>query len=95
MIIIHTKKGCTYCDRTKVFLNSHALPYVEKIYHLEDKEYDRKKNLLVSLTNCKTFPQIFIKDKFIGGYSELISLYETLKLHDLLAEDGILLEIDF
>ena len=35
-----------------------------------DEQFKRISNI----TSFKTFPQIFIKDKFIGGYSELADL---------------------
>ena len=37
---------------------------------------------LNKITNFNSFPQIFIDEKFIGGYSELAELHSSGKLND-------------
>jgi glutaredoxin 3 len=94
-IIIHSKSGCSYCVKAKEFMTTNNIPYEEIYYDADSEDYQDKKDELLSRTNHKTFPQIFVGDTFIGGYTELISSYSTLKLHELCKEIGIELEYDF
>ncbi len=93
-IVVHSKDNCIFCDKTKEFLDFHTLDYVIINYN-NPITYKDMKNKLITETNYTQFPQIFINERFIGGYKDLINLYETTKLHDLLKEIGIILEYDF
>ena len=83
---INTKKltifGLSYCGYTakaKNYARDHKIPY--KFYEI-DNEYKNIFSLLSATkninpeldinTNHQTFPIIFYKNKFIGGYDELI-----------------------
>jgi len=86
---INTKKltifGLSYCGYTaksKNYARDHKIPY--KFYKI-DKEYQNFFDLL-SKTNTinpdidintkhQTFPVIFHKNKFIGGYDELLEKF--------------------
>lgn len=68
-IIIYTTTTCIYCNLTKKILEEKKLKY---------KEINLENNLdlfkdLIKKTNHKTVPQIFINDKFIGGYTDLLN----------------------
>ncbi|MBB1440981.1 glutaredoxin [Shewanella sp. SG41-4] len=68
-IEIYTRPGCGYCTNAKrLFLNM----------GLEFTEYDVANNpkmitTMQERTAGRTFPQIFIEDKPIGGFTDLIS----------------------
>ena len=94
-VVIHTKSNCSYCVKAKEFLNNVHVPYTEVFYDPLLESYEMKKNELVQTTNHHTFPQIFVGSYFIGGYSELVNAYSTLKLHELCKEIGIDIEYDF
>jgi glutaredoxin len=79
----------------KDFFKENNIPFKEIYYDADSEEYEDKKNKLVSQTKHYTFPQIFIGDKFVGGYTELISMYSTLELHELCKNIGIILDYDF
>tara|TARA_Y100000590_G_scaffold431225_1_gene545772 strand:- start:5 stop:244 length:240 start_codon:yes stop_codon:yes gene_type:complete len=64
-IEIFSKTNCPYCDRAKIRLQKHT----PSIYML-DKDYTREE-FFNKFPNAKTFPQIIINDKHIGGYHEL------------------------
>lgn len=72
-ITIYSIKPCPYCDRAKSFLKSKNLTYKEHDLTNNQTEIDKLK----SQTGHLTFPQIFINDQFIGGYSDLISKTES------------------
>ncbi len=66
-ILIYTTQTCTYCNLAKNLLKEKKLQF---------KEINVENNLnilkdLIKKTNHKTVPQIFINEKFIGGYTEL------------------------
>jgi glutaredoxin len=94
-IVIHTLNECCYCNQAKNFLTEHQLPFGEIKYDKTSENYQTLKNNLVNQTHSFTFPQIFINNVFLGGYQDLIHAYDTLTLHDLLKEIGILLDMDF
>lgn len=75
-IEIYTTGFCPYCDRAKNLLTEKGLDYTEH-------NLDGKKEELMALkerTGQRTVPQIFIDDKFIGGFSELSELNAQGKL---------------
>ena len=72
LITIYSKDGCIYCDLSKMFLKRYNLNY--KIIDLSDDNL-RKKTLqeleIKHNLELKTMPQIFIGDKYLGGYTDL------------------------
>ena len=62
---IYSKNNCVFCDRAKMRLAKHN----PKIYML-DKDYT-KEEFFKKFPNAKTFPQIIINNKHVGGYAEL------------------------
>ena len=81
-IIIFGLSYCGYSAKTIEFLKKKNIKFK---YYIIDKYYNIFINLLHQLSNInsnlnintehKTFPVIFIKNKFIGGYNELINLF--------------------
>ena len=69
-IQIYTTSNCSYCVRAKRLLDSKGLSYEE--IDLEGQEDELLK--LKARTGWRTVPQIFIDDKLIGGYNELVAL---------------------
>ena len=72
MITIYSKTGCEYCELAKQFLTERLIEYTE--IDMTDKDASDLKDR----TRQKTFPFIFDDDdeKFIGGYFELLDMYE-------------------
>ena len=62
---IYSKPNCGYCDRAKIKLQK----YKPKI-HMLDQDYTREE-FKAKFPNAKTFPQIMIDNKLVGGYHEL------------------------
>ena len=67
-VVIYTIPTCPYCIKAKKLLDSRGMTYKEIIVTEANKQQLFKK------TGVKTVPQIFINDKFIGGYTELTKL---------------------
>tara|TARA_Y100000296_G_C5066162_1_gene202464 strand:+ start:401 stop:652 length:252 start_codon:yes stop_codon:yes gene_type:complete len=70
---IWTRDDCMYCSLAKKeFIR-------RKIYKIDERNINHlwsKKDLLKAVPNAKTVPQIFIRDKYIGGYNELMQYFE-------------------
>ena len=62
---IYSKINCVFCDKAKMRLAKEN----PKI-HMLDKDYSRE-DFFKKFPNARTFPQIIINGKNIGGYSEL------------------------
>ena len=62
---IYSKVNCVFCDKAKMRLKKHN----PKIYML-DTDYSRE-DFFIKFPNARTFPQIIINNKNVGGYAEL------------------------
>lgn len=68
-IEIYTRPSCGYCTNAKRLLSNMGLEFTE---------YDVANNLemittMQERTTGRSFPQIFIDDKSVGGFTDLIS----------------------
>lgn len=75
-IIIHSLKDCYYCEKAKDFLDEIEKPYEVVHYDKNDEDYKERVDKLIEITDHRKFPQIFINDEFIGGYHELLKIYD-------------------
>ena len=75
---IFTIPNCPWSQRAIRMLRTFQLPHEIKVIK---NDIDFKS--LNKITNCTSFPQIFIEGEFIGGYSELAELHISGKLNDL------------
>ena len=94
-IVVHSKPNCPYCVKAKQFLADKGIEYTVIEYDPDQPYYENTKNDLVGRTGHRTFPQIFVGPTFLGGYTELVSAYDTLRFHELCKEIGIDVEVDF
>ena len=62
---IYSKTNCVFCDKAKMRLAKQS----PKI-HMLDQDYNRE-DFFKKFPNARTFPQIIINGKNIGGYQEL------------------------
>ncbi len=70
--LIFTKYRCSYCDRAKTLIEQKGYEY-ESINIEEDNNIEL---LLEKNKYARTMPQIFINDKLIGGYTDLVKYFE-------------------
>jgi glutaredoxin len=71
--IVWSKYHCPYCDQAKKLLESKGIEYEER--KIGDG-YTRE-DLLESVPNARTVPQIFLDDQLIGGFTELKKHFEA------------------
>ena len=65
--IVWSKPQCGYCVKAKNLLVSKGIEYEER--NIADGW--KIQDLLEAAPNAKTMPQIWLDDKYIGGYFEL------------------------
>ena len=70
--LIFTKYRCSYCDRAKTLIEQKGYEY-ESINIEEDNNIEL---LLEKNKYARTMPQIFINDKLIGGYTDLVKYFK-------------------
>ena len=70
IVKIYSKPNCPYCTRAKTLLKNKGIDYEELVLGVNfNREF-----LLELFPEAKTFPQISIDGKGIGGYEELVNL---------------------
>ncbi|HTM63597.1 MAG TPA: glutaredoxin 3 [Gammaproteobacteria bacterium] len=79
-VIVYTKDHCPYCTLAKNLLSAKQIPFSEIRVDQNAAELEK----MISLSNRRTVPQIFINDQPIGGYDDLAALVKSGKLDDLL-----------
>ena len=73
-VIIYTKPGCSFCEKSKDIFSTIDTKYKEVVMNPNLKNYEKKVAALIERTGHRTFPQIFVEEKFIGGHDELKKL---------------------
>lgn len=65
--IIWSQPQCNYCNQAKTLFASKNIEYEERVIG----NGWTKQQLLEAVPNARSVPQIFLDDKYIGGYTEL------------------------
>lgn len=71
--IVWSQKGCQFCGTAIALLKARGCTVEER--KIGDGEWT-KKDLLDAAPNARSVPQIFIDDKYIGGYNNLVDLLQ-------------------
>ena len=82
-MIIYTKDHCPYCDRAKDLFKKKNIEYKEIRVDLDQKQYE----IMLDKSKRRTVPQIFFKDKLIGGFDDLWALEQAGELNKLISDD--------
>ena len=96
-VVIYSRPNCSYCDKAFTFLERNHIPY--KSIKLDPEEQSDKYCMYTShlkeRTGQKTFPFIFVDNKFIGGYDDMIVSFQTGQLGEILKKYNIIIINDF
>ena len=65
--VIWSKDACPFCVQAKALLESKGIEYEERNV---SKNWT-KEQLLETVPNARTLPQIFLDEQHIGGFTEL------------------------
>jgi len=71
MNIIWSKNDCMYCDKAKALMRFKNLPYEER--NIEGGQWTMQQ-LAESVPGARSFPQIVMDGKIVGGFDELYTL---------------------
>lgn len=81
-VIMYTTGFCPYCKMAENLLRSKGVQEIEKIRI--DLEPDQRIEMM-GKTGRRTVPQIYIGDRHVGGYDDLMQLDRKGELTALLA----------
>mgnify|MGYP002632007004 CR=1 FL=1 len=73
-VVLYGKEGCPYCVMSKAFLKRYNIEYDEIVLD-DDKErkaFYKEQSRVVGI-DIHSVPVLYVNDKFIGGYTELVS----------------------
>ena len=76
-VLIYSTAACPYCVAAKNFLASRGLAYDEVRVDRDRGEFD---TMLRRSSGRRTVPQIFIHDRHVGGYDDLMKLHRNGEL---------------
>jgi len=79
-VIIYTTQICPYCIRAKALLRSKRVDFEE----IDVGRDPRLQDELRQRSGRRTVPQIFIDEKYVGGYDEIKELDDAGELDPLL-----------
>jgi glutaredoxin 3 len=72
-VLIYTTAFCPFCTAAKKFLQSKKIAFKE----IDVSHDDVMREKLVQLSGQMTVPQIFADGKSIGGYDDIVALYQS------------------
>lgn len=79
---IYTKSYCPYCEAAKRLFSLKKIPF--DVVDVTNDEAALSK--LIEKTGHQTVPQIFIGEKFIGGFDDVSALDQNGELDKLLSK---------
>lgn len=71
--IIWSKDHCPYCEQAKSLLKDHGISFEER----KIGDGWTKEQLLESVPSARSVPQIFLYEKYIGTYNDLVNYFEN------------------
>ena len=66
--IVWSNVGCSFCEMAKTLLKQKGIEYEERNIAKDWKIQD----LLEAVPSARTVPQIFLDDKYVGSYDDLV-----------------------
>jgi glutaredoxin 3 len=81
-VLMYSTNVCPFCKMAEKLLASKGVTHIEKIFIDQDPQ---KREEMMTRTNKRTVPQIYIGDVYVGGFDDLSALDKAGKLDPLLA----------
>jgi ribonucleoside-diphosphate reductase beta chain len=73
-VVIYSKPNCPFCTKAKDWFNKQGYTYTENVLYDEESMLA----LFQKVPGARSVPQIFIDDKLIGTYNDLMKVASTL-----------------
>ena len=80
-VTVYTTEPCSFCARVKGLLSARGVEFAE--INLSKDPTGRM--VLAERTGMKSFPQVTVGDRLIGGFAEIQDAAENGRLEELLA----------
>jgi len=80
-VTIYSTGTCPLCEKSKKLMTKWGIAYDEKCV---DQDQSALKEMLSVSNGARSVPQIVIKGKWIGGFSELTELHMDGDLDDIM-----------
>ncbi|MBP8785943.1 MAG: glutaredoxin 3 [Azonexus sp.] len=80
-VLMYTTAVCPYCVRAKMLLKARGVTEIEEIRIDLDRA---RRDEMMSKTQRRTVPQIYIGDTHVGGFDDMSALDRAGKLRPLL-----------
>ena len=82
-VTIYTTDYCPYCRRAEAFLEQQQIPFKQ----IDVTGNDKMREKLVEMSDGRTtVPQIFVGEKPIGGFTDMMALHRTGEFEALLKD---------
>lgn len=81
-VVVYSSAHCPYCVMAKQLLDRKGVDYQEIRVDLEPSRREE----MMQKSRQRTVPQIFINNKAIGGYTDLLAIDRAKELDGLLAQ---------
>ena len=92
-VVMFSKDTCPYCQKLEASLQWYCIPY-KKVTVTSAIRQD-----LIAYTKCTTVPQLFINNRFIGGFDDfqanIAQILKELERHNIRKPHPIELDNDF
>lgn len=73
---LYTKNGCGYCIQAKALLQIKGVEYEEINAEIVDGAKDAMLSECAAIgVTPRTYPQIWVDEKYVGGFTELKTLF--------------------
>ena len=73
-VVIYSKPNCPFCTKAKDWFDRHGYTYTENILYTADQIMA----LLQKVPGARSVPQIYIDDKLVGTYDDLMKISDSL-----------------
>ena len=76
--IVWSKNNCIYCSKAKAVLDQKGIDYEER--NVEGPDWTPEQFFEAVPPGTRTFPQIYIDEKYIGSYDNMMSYWTVGEL---------------
>jgi cysteine synthase len=87
-VVIWSLQYCEFCWTLFKLLDAAEIPYeivnIDSFEYAKDQMGNKYRAALSEMTDCKTFPQLFVDGKFIGGAADACIMWKKGELQPIL-----------
>ena len=92
-VVIWSLQYCEFCWTLFKLLDAAEIPYetvnIDSFKYAKDQMGNKYRAALSEMTDCKTFPQLFVDGKYIGGAADACIMWKRGELQPILQKAGI------